>query len=170
MRDLERWIRAVPDWPSAGVTFRDITPLLAHGFNDALDALDEAIGDWGHIDAFAGVESRGFIFAAPLAARRGISFVPIRKAGKLPADVVAREYALEYGTATLEMHTDAVPAGARVVVVDDVLATGGTLEAAEALVGDIGATVVGHLVLVELLGLGGRARLGNVPLASVLTY
>jgi adenine phosphoribosyltransferase len=162
-------IRAIADFPEPGVTFRDITPLLAEDFHAMVDALVEAV-QWPAVDAFIGVEARGFLLAAPLADRFNVGFVPVRKAGKLPADVVSREYSLEYGSASLEMHVDALPPGARVVIVDDVLATGGTLEAAAALVESVGAEVLGHLVLIEVAGLGGRERVAPTDVVSVLRY
>lgn len=167
--DLTTWVRDVPDFPEPGITFRDITPLLANAFTATIDALAGA-RDFSDVDAFVGIESRGFIMAAPLADRFGTSFVPIRKAGKLPADVIAREYSLEYGTATIEMHVDALEPGARVVLVDDVLATGGTLKASAELVESVGAVVVSHLVLVELAALGGRAVLTPHDVDAILTY
>lgn len=143
-------IRDVPDWPKPGVVFKDITPLLASpkGFEAAVDEL-VALAP-GPIDIVVGMEARGFIFAAPVALKLGAGFVPVRKPGKLPGETLSQDYGLEYGRDRLEIHADALPAGARVIVVDDVLATGGTLNAALALVERQGARIVGTGVLVEL--------------------
>lgn len=151
--------RDIEDFPSPGVMFKDLTPLFADAtaFGQVLDAL--AARHEATIDVVAGVEARGFVVGAPLAQRMGVGFVPIRKKGKLPGDVVAQSYDLKYGSATIEMHRDAVRPGARVLVVDDVLATGGTAIAACELVEKVGGTVAGFDVLVELAFLGGRARL-----------
>ncbi|ATD66858.1 MULTISPECIES: adenine phosphoribosyltransferase [Luteimonas] len=152
-------IREIPDFPKPGIVFKDITPLLAdaRAFAGAIDAMAAPWRDQVP-DAFVGIESRGFIFAAVLAHALGAGFVPARKPGKLPAQVLVHDYALEYGSDRLEMHTDALKPGARVVLVDDVLATGGTLRAALSLARLQGATVIGAAVLVELPALGGRAR------------
>ena len=172
--DIERMrglIREIPDFPEPGVSFKDVTPLLADraAFATAVELLARAAGGDG-CDVVAGIEARGFILAAPVAHQLGVGFVPIRKAGKLPWTTTAREYALEYGTATLEIHADAVATGDRVLVVDDVLATGGTAEAACELLEQAGAIVAGVAVLIELAFLGGRARLDGHALTSVLTY
>jgi adenine phosphoribosyltransferase len=160
-------IRDVPDFPKPGILFKDITPLLDDGaaFRAVIDGIRAEHGDF---DVVAGIEARGFLVAAPLAYAAGVGVVPIRKAGKLPSKVVSTSYALEYGTATIEMHADAVRPGQRVLVVDDVLATGGTLLAALGLLNDIGAKVSGVSVILELAGLGGRARLAGWPLHAVL--
>lgn len=151
--------RDVADFPTPGVMFKDITPLFADAaaFAAVLDLLAQR--HEGEVDVVAGVEARGFVIGAPLAQRMGVGFVPIRKKGKLPGAVVSQSYDLEYGSATIEMHTDAVKPGARVLVVDDVLATGGTAVASCELVEKVGGRVVGFDVLVELAFLGGRARL-----------
>ncbi|MGI9086115.1 MAG: adenine phosphoribosyltransferase [Aeromicrobium sp.] len=169
---IERWVRPIPDWPEPGVTFRDITPLLAvpEAFASVVDALAAAGEELGPVDALLGVEARGFIVGAPVALRLGVGFVPVRKAGKLPHRTLSASYALEYGEATIEIHADALTTGDRVLVVDDVLATGGTLEATASLVAEAGATVVGHVVAIELPALGGRARLGGRPLRSLVTF
>lgn len=171
-RHAQSLIRVVPDWPDQGVIFRDITPLLAHpeGLRATVDAMHAAIEHLGEIDIAIGVEARGFILAPPLAMRVGAGFVPVRKAGKLPPETMTESYALEYGEATIEIHTESLVEGARVLIVDDVLATGGTLKAASALVRSLGAHVVAHLVLIELPGLGGRDRLGDEPVISLLEY
>lgn len=168
--DLGRHIRDIPDHPQPGVLFRDITPLLADAsaFAASIDALAAAFV--GEVDLVAGVEARGFMFAAPVAHRLGVGFVPVRKPGKLPWSTVAQPYELEYGTDSLEIHTDAVAPGQRVLLVDDVLATGGTAAAAVALFTSAGAEVVSSAFLIELLALGGRSRLGDVPVHSILSY
>jgi adenine phosphoribosyltransferase len=169
---IETWVRPIPDWPEPGVTFRDITPLLAQpeAFASIIDALVEAGGELGPVDAVLGIEARGFIIGAPIALRLGAGFVPVRKEGKLPSETLSVSYALEYGEATVQIHADALQRGDRVLVVDDVLATGGTLEATGALVAQAGATLAGHVVAIELPALGGRSRLGDVPLRSLATF
>jgi adenine phosphoribosyltransferase len=172
MSDWRDLIREIPNFPRSGVGFKDITPLLANadGFDAAIEAL---AAPWRGIalDAVFAIEARGFILGAALARALGLGFVPIRKAGKLPARTHAREYELEYGRDCLEIHADAVPPGARVLLVDDVLATGGTLQAALALARLQGAEVVGASVLVELAFLGGRSRWdAAVPLQAAISY
>lgn len=159
----------VPDFPQPGILFRDVTPLLAsgEGLRSAVDALARA---FPAVDVVAGIESRGFIFGAPVAYALGVGMVPVRKAGRLPRETAREEYVLEYGSNTLEMHVDAVVPGQRVLIVDDVLATGGTAAATASLVERLGATVAGIAVLVELSGLGGRDRLGELPVSSLLIY
>jgi adenine phosphoribosyltransferase len=164
-------IRDVPDFPKPGILFKDITTLLAvpRAFHMVLDGIAERfIGD--HVDAVVGVEARGFIFGGALAARLNASFVPARKPGKLPAAADRVAYITEYSTAELEMHLGAIREGARVVIVDDVLATGGTARAAAELVGRQGGDVVAHAFVVELGFLGGRAKLAPVPVESIITY
>ena len=161
-------VRDVPDYPQAGVVFKDITPLLADG--KAFAAVIEALAEtYGPVDKVAGIEARGFIFAAPVACRLGAGFVPIRKKGKLPGVTFAQEYDLEYGTATIEVLTDAFAPGERVLVIDDVLATGGTARATADLVMRAGAQVTGLAVLLELSFLNGRARLADLPVSALLT-
>jgi adenine phosphoribosyltransferase len=169
---IERWVRPIPDWPVPGVTFRDITPLLAQpeAFASVIDALAVAGEELGPVDAVLGIEARGFIVGAPVALKLGTGFVPVRKDGKLPAETLSVSYALEYGEAIVEIHADALKPGDRVLVVDDLLATGGTLEAAAALVEQAGATVAGHVVAIELPALGGRSRVGDVPLRSLASF
>jgi adenine phosphoribosyltransferase len=169
---IERWVRPIPDWPVPGVTFRDITPLLGQPdvFASVVDALAAAGDELGPVDAVLGIEARGFIVGAPVALKLGVGFVPVRKVGKLPHETLAVSYALEYGEATVEIHADALAPGDRVLVVDDLLATGGTLEAAAALVAQAGATVVGYVVAIELPALGGRSRVGDTPLRSLATF
>jgi adenine phosphoribosyltransferase len=168
---LRSLIRDLPDHPAPGIMFRDITPLLADpkAFRVAVDALVDLFAGAG-IDHVVGIEARGFIFAAPVAYGLSAGFVPVRKPGKLPWQTEFIEYALEYGTDRLEIHLDAVAPGDRVLIVDDVLATGGTAVAAISLLDTIGATVVGLGFLLELDALGGRARLGERQVASLVRY
>jgi len=160
-------IRDVPDYPQQGILFKDITPLLADpgAFAAVIDAL--AAGH-GPIDKVAGIEARGFILAAPVACRLSAGFVPVRKQGKLPAATYAQTYQLEYGTATIEVHQDAFAPGDRVLVVDDVLATGGTARATADLVRRSGAQVAGVVILLELAFLGGRSALGDLEVRALL--
>ena len=169
--ELKRHIRDIPDFPKPGVVFKDITPLLAHNgaFREVIGTMADHCAGAG-VTHVAGIEARGFIFAAPLAYALGAGFVPIRKGGKLPHDVVYEEYELEYGTDLLEMHKDAVHAGDRVLIVDDVLATGGTAAAVYRLMRRFDAEVVGMAVLVELLFLNGRDRLPDIDLFSLVRY
>jgi adenine phosphoribosyltransferase len=168
---LTQHIRDVPDFPTPGVVFKDLTPLLAHAdaFRFAVDRIADHFAGVV-IDRVIGIEARGFILAAPVAYRVGASFVPIRKAGKLPWAVAREEYALEYGTDKLEIHRDAIHPGERVLVVDDVLATGGTASAAVKLVEGLGGVVVGLAFLIELAFLHGRQRLGEREVASLVIY
>lgn len=173
MSDLARLIHEVPDYPQPGVVFRDITPLLASpgGFAASIDALVEISPR--DVDVVVGIEARGFLFGAPVALALGAGFVPIRKPAKLPREVVTVTYELEYGTETLALHGDAFPRGARVLVVDDVLATGGTVLAAADLISRLGGVLVGVSLLTELTYLAGRERLDAVgigPVASVVTF
>jgi adenine phosphoribosyltransferase len=167
---LEDYIRPVPDFPQPGVLFRDLTPLLgdACALRESISRLTEPFRD-ADVEVVAGMEARGFIFGALAAWQLGTGFVPLRKPGKLPAEVEAVTYELEYGTATLEVHRDALGRGRRVLLVDDVLATGGTAEASVALVARLGAELVGCAFLVELAALGGRARLGGQRIHAVLS-
>lgn len=168
---LADFIRAIPDYPQPGVTFRDITPLLGNGaaLAEATRALTERFADVG-VDRVIGIEARGFILGAPVAVALGAGFVPVRKAGKLPWAVVREEYELEYGTDKLEIHRDAIHPGERILVVDDVLATGGTAAATCRLAATLGAEIVGLAVLLELTALDGRRRLGDRRVESLLTY
>lgn len=168
MHDL---IRAIADYPSAGVTFRDITPLLGNG-----QALAQSVSDMAdrfrtdRIDRVIGIEARGFILGAPIAVALGAGFVPVRKAGKLPWAVVREEYQLEYGSDKLEMHRDAIHPDERVLVVDDVLATGGTAAATCRLVSALGGDIVALAVLIELDDLNGRSKLDGVRVESLFRY
>lgn len=169
--NLYDYIRSVPDFPRPGILFRDITPLLANpdAFRQAIDAM--ALHYRGQsIDVVAAAEARGFIFAAPLALALHVGFVPVRKPGKLPFDTHAFHYELEYGTDTLEVHVDGFVPGQRVLIVDDLLATGGTVEACCRLVEKAGAVVAGCAFLIELCGLGGARRLSRYQTYSVLKY
>lgn len=170
MTDWTRLIRDVADFPKPGIVFKDITPVLADaaGFAAAIDAM---AAPWRGqaIDAVIAIEARGFILGAALAQTLGVGFVPVRKPGKLPGRRLSQTYALEYGEDTLEVHADAVHAGARVLLVDDVLATGGTLDAARALVERLDARIVGAAVLIEVAALDGRSRWsGTAPLEAAL--
>lgn len=172
MTEFDGLIRDVPDFPKPGVVFKDITPLLADadGFAAAIAAMADP---WRGIrlNAIAGIESRGFILGAALACELGVGFVPIHKPGKLPAATIGVDYALEYGSDRVEMHEDAFQPGARVLLVDDVLATGGTLAAARTLIEKLEATVVGAMLLMELAFLDGRRRWrDDVPLLTLLRY
>lgn len=164
-------IRDVPDYPKPGVVFKDITPLLADpvAFSSAVDAIVVSFGR-GTIDKVVGIEARGFIVAAPVAYHFGAGFVPLRKPGKLPYETVAQGYELEYGTETLEIHADAFKPGERVLIVDDVLATGGTASAACALVERAGAKVAGLAFVIELGFLGGASKLEGYDFVSLLKY
>jgi adenine phosphoribosyltransferase len=161
-------VRQVADFPRPGILFRDLTPLFADGpaFRAVVDAI---VAHHGPFDEVAGIEARGFLIAAAVGYATGAGVVPIRKAGKLPGETLTVDYALEYGNATLEVHSDAFTPGARVLLVDDVLATGGTAAAAAELVERAGATVVGLSVLMELDGLGGRAALAGRSVDALLT-
>jgi len=161
-------LRDIPDFPEPGVLFKDFTPLLgdARAFSAVVD---DAVARYaGRVDVVVGIEARGFMIGAATAYALGVGFVPVRKQGKLPGETRAAEYSLEYGTATIEIHDDAFPAGSRVLVMDDVIATGGTVAAACDLVEELGGEVVGIEVVIEVAALGGRAALGSRPLTSVL--
>lgn len=171
MDDLKSLIRDIPDFPAEGVVFKDITPVLAH--HDALTALVDAMAapyrDL-NVDKVAGIEARGFTLASPVALTLGAGFIPIRKPGKLPYETIREEYALEYGTDALEIHVDAVQPGERVLLVDDVIATGGTARAAVRLLEGIGAEVLGFAVFIELVFLGGNEMLDGVPIHALVRY
>jgi adenine phosphoribosyltransferase len=169
--DLNKYIRSVPDFPQKGVLFRDITPLLAE-HNAYQYAISELIKLVAHekIDRIAAIESRGFLFGAPIAVACGVGIALIRKKGKLPYSTVTKSYELEYGENTLELHSDALIAGERILIVDDVLATGGTAQAAGELVRMLGGEVVANTFLIELIALNGRKRLSTEPVYSLLQY
>ena len=168
---IESLIRAIPDFPIPGILFRDITPLLAdrEGFKATIDLFVQQYKD-ARVDAVVGIEARGYMLGAPVAYALGAGFVPVRKPGKLPGEKFSEEYALEYGTNTLEIHADAVGHGHRVLVVDDLLATGGTIAATLRLLEKLGADVVGTAVLIELEALKGRAALNGAPLTSFIKF
>lgn len=169
---LSSKIRIVPDFPQPGVMFKDITPLLqdAEAFRRAIDGMAALFQDKPQPDLVVGVESRGFIFAAPIALTLQAGFIPVRKLGKLPADTIQIEYALEYGTNTLEMHRDAITPGQRVLIVDDVLATGGTVAGTLKLIEQLGGEIIGLAFLVELTFLHGRDRLNSYDVRSIIQY
>jgi adenine phosphoribosyltransferase len=169
--DLKQFIRDVPDFPSPGILFRDLTPLL--GRPEALRAAVDGMLEWAaprRPTVIVGIESRGFIFGAPLALRLGVGFVPVRKPGKLPAETLVEAYTLEYGEGRLEMHRDGLRPGDRALIVDDLLATGGTAAATARLVRRAGAEPAGILFLVELAALCGRAALTGLPVHSLVQY
>ena len=170
--ELASLIRSIPDFPVKGILFRDITTLVRDGeaFQEAIDALVEHYKFDADVDVIAAVEARGWIFGAPLAYELGAGFVPIRKPSKLPADKIAISCALEYGENTLEMHRDAIAPGTRVLIVDDLLATGGSASAAVNLVEKLGGKVVGLAFLIELVDLHGRDRLAGRRITSVVRY
>ena len=169
--DLRKLIHDVPDFPKKGIVFKDITPLLADAkaFAAAIDRLAEPFVGKG-VQIVAGIESRGFLLATPIAYRLGAGVVPIRKKGKLPRAVMSASYALEYGTDSIEAHADAFAAGTKVLVVDDVLATGGTAAAAVSLIEAIGGNIVGASFLIELSFLGGRKKLNGRNIQALVTY
>ena len=169
--ELNDFIRDVPDFPIEGILFKDITPLLQNSaaFSMSLDSLIVAVSDI-EFDLIAAPESRGFIFGVPMADRLQVPFAPIRKPGKLPYDTTSFEYELEYGTDTVEMHVDAAREGDRVLIVDDLLATGGTVDACCRLIQNTGAVVAGCLFLIELEFLNGRSLLGDIPVQSIIQY
>ncbi len=171
MKTVKDYIITIPDFPEPGIMFRDVTSILqdADGFHLAIDELKSRL-EGVEFDVIAGAESRGFIFGAPLAYHFNKPFVPIRKKGKLPRETVSKEYALEYGTAEIEIHKDAVQPGQRVVLIDDLIATGGTIKAAAELVEELGGNVVKILFLLELAGLNGRDALKQYDVDAVATY
>ena len=171
MKKIEDYIRSIPDFPEPGIIFRDITSVLqdADGLQLAIDSMQDCLKD-AEVDVIAGTESRGFIFGVPIAYNLHKPFVPIRKQGKLPCETVSQSYDLEYGSATIEMHKDSIKPGQKVVLVDDLVATGGTIEAAIRLVEELGGEVVKVAFLMELVGLNGRERLKGYDVESVLCY
>jgi len=169
--EIEAAIRNVPDFPKPGIQFKDITPVLADArlFAGAIDLLTENFAP-GSVDAVVGIDARGFIFAAAAAVKLNAGFVPVRKKGKLPYNTHEQDYALEYGTATVAMHIDALKPGARVLLIDDLLATGGTSAAAVALVKKLGAEILEASFLIELKFLNGREKLKGFPIRSIVVY
>ena len=171
MKKIEEYERSIPDFPEPGIIFRDITSVLqdADGLQLAIDSMIKLL-DGVDFDVVAGTESRGFIFGVPIAYEMHKPFVPVRKKGKLPCETISQSYDLEYGQATIEMHKDSIKPGQKVVLVDDLIATGGTIEAAIKLVEQLGGEVVKVIFLMELAGLKGRERLKGYDVASVITY
>lgn len=171
MKKIEEYVRSIPDFPEPGIIFRDITSVLqdADGLQLAIDSMIKLL-DGVDFDVVAGTESRGFIFGVPIAYEMHKPFVPVRKKGKLPCETISQSYDLEYGQATIEMHKDSIKPGQKVVLVDDLIATGGTIEAAIKLVEQLGGEVVKVIFLMELAGLKGRERLKGYDVASVITY
>ena len=171
MKKLEDYVVSIPDYPEPGIIFRDVTSILqdAEGLKLAIDSMIKIL-DGVDFDVVAGTESRGFIFGVPVAYAMGKAFVPVRKKGKLPCETVSEKYALEYGFAEIEMHKDAIQPGQKVVLVDDLIATGGTIEAAARLVEELGGEVVKIIFLMELEGLKGREKLKGYDVESVIHY
>ena len=171
MKKLEEYVRSIPDFPEPGIIFRDITTILqdADGLKLAIDTMQDCLKDVD-VDVIVGTESRGFIFGVPIAYNLHKPFVPVRKKGKLPCETVSKSYDLEYGSATIEMHKDSIKPGQKVALVDDLIATGGTIEAAIQLIEELGGEVVKVVFLMELAGLKGRERLKGDDVASVVCY
>ncbi len=171
MKKIEEYVRSIPDFPEKGIIFRDITSVLADadGLKLAIDSMIRLL-DGVDFDVVAGTESRGFIFGVPIAYVLGKPFVPIRKKGKLPCETISASYDLEYGSAEIEMHKDSIKPGQKVILVDDLIATGGTIEACIRLVEQLGGEVAKIIFLMELAGLKGRERLGGYDVASIITY
>lgn len=171
MKKLEEYVRSIPDFPEKGIIFRDVTSVLqdADGLHLAIDTMQDLVKDLDY-DVVVGAESRGFIFGTPIAYNNNKPFVLIRKKGKLPCETVEKEYALEYGTATIEMHKDSIKPGQKVLIVDDLIATGGTTEAMIDLVEELGGIVVGVVVMMELAGLKGRERISKYRLDAAIRY
>ena len=171
MKKIEEYVRSIPDFPEPGIIFRDVTSILQDpdGLKLSIDLIQEKL-EGLDFDVIAGTESRGFIFGVPVAYNLHKAFVPVRKKGKLPCETVSMDYDLEYGTATIEMHKDSIKPGQKVVIVDDLIATGGSVEAAIKLVEELGGIVVKVVFLMELAGLKGRERLKGYDVASVICY
>ena len=169
--ELKKYIREVADWPKKGILFYDVTPLLgnAEAFRAAVDAMASDYAGAG-IQYVVGVEARGFILGAAVAAKLNVGFIPVRKKGKLPSRTVSVAYDLEYGTSTVEIHKDAVPAGAKVLMVDDLLATGGTIKASCELIEQLGGKIIGVVFLIELTELGGIKKLSGYKVKSIIRY
>ncbi|KAI4452657.1 Adenine phosphoribosyltransferase [Eubacterium plexicaudatum ASF492] len=171
MKKMEEYVRAIPDFPEPGIIFRDVTSVLQDpdGLKLAIDSMIQLL-DGVEFDVIAGTESRGFMFGVPIAYQLGKAFVPVRKKGKLPCETISAKYDLEYGSAEIEMHKDAIKPGQKVVLVDDLIATGGTLAASVELIERLGGTVTKVVLLMELAGLKGRDKLAGYEVASVITY
>ena len=172
MLNLQNYIREIPDFPAAGILFRDITTLIENGeaYRQAVEQLTERVRSFGDIDVIAAPEARGFIFAAPVAVALGLPLIPIRKPGKLPHKTVTYTYELEYGNDSLQIHADAVDQGMKVVLIDDLLATGGTITACKHLIEQEGGLVVGIAFLMELAGLKGSEKFGKTPYSTLISY
>lgn len=171
MKTVEEYVKSIPDFPAPGIIFRDVTSILedADGLRLSIDEIDKRLKGVD-FDVVCGPESRGFIFGMPVAYNNHKAFIPIRKKGKLPREVVSKEYDLEYGTATIEMHKDAIKPGQKVVIIDDLIATGGTIEAMIEMIEALGGEVVKIVFLMELAGLKGREKLKGYDVESVITY
>ena len=171
-KDLKDYVRTIPDYPEPGIMFRDVTSVLqdADGLQLAIDGMMEKIGDPDQVDVIVGTESRGFIFGMPIAYNLHKPFILVRKKGKLPCETISKSYDLEYGSATIEMHKDSIKPGQRVVVVDDLIATGGTIKAAIEMIEELGGKVVKAVFLMELAGLNGREKLKGYDVESVICY
>ena len=169
--DLKEKIRVIEGFPKEGISFKDITTLVADGeaFKESIDRIAEHLRD-KNVDVILGPEARGFIFGVPVAYALGVGFVPVRKKGKLPCETISQDYELEYGTATIEMHKDAIVPGQKVVIVDDLIATGGTTEAIIKLIEQLGGEVVKIIFLIELEGLKGREKLSGYDVDAVIKY
>jgi len=171
MKKLEEYVRSIPDFPEEGIIFRDITTVLQDrdGLKLSIEAMQDLLKDVD-FDVVVGPESRGFIFGVPIAYNLNKGFVPVRKKGKLPCETIEKEYALEYGTATIEMHKDSIKPGQKVVIIDDLIATGGTIEAIVELIEQLGGEVVKAIFLMELEGLNGREKLKGYDVDAVIKY
>ena len=171
MKKIEEYVRSIPDFPEPGIIFRDVTSVLqdADGLQLAIDSMQNCL-EGEEFDVITGLESRGFIFGMPIAYNLHKPFVLVRKAGKLPCETISRTYDLEYGSATIEMHKDSIRPGQRVVLIDDLIATGGTIEAAIKLIEQLGGVVVKVVFLMELAGLKGREKLAGYDVDSVICY
>jgi len=169
--DFKEHIRVIPDYPQPGIRFKDITTLLQNGpvYKQAIDSIAALVKDL-KIDLIAGPEARGFVVGAPLAYALGVGFVPIRKSGKLPGETIEADYSLEYGKDKLAMHKDAIKPGQRVLIADDLLATGGTIQTSINLVRQLGGDIVGAAFLIELSYLDGRNKMGEIPTVSLISY
>ncbi|MDD8048919.1 MAG: adenine phosphoribosyltransferase [Thomasclavelia sp.] len=171
--DLTKYIASIPDYPSKGIIFRDITPLMEdrEAYKEAVDQLVKWAGDLdSDIDVVASPEARGFLFGCPVSYAINSGFVPVRKPGKLPRDVISEEYELEYGTNEVQIHSDSIKKGQKVIIVDDLLATGGTVEAAVKLIEELGGEVVGLGFVIELVDLKGRDKFKDIPVFSMIEY
>ena len=171
MKKIEEYVRSIPDFPEPGIIFRDVTSVIqdADGLQLAIDSMQDCLKGVD-FDVITGLESRGFIFGVPIAYKEKKPFVPVRKKGKLPLETISQDYDLEYGSATIEMHKDSIKPGQKVVLIDDLIATGGTIEAAAKLVEQLGGEVVKIIFLMELAGLHGREKLSKYDVESVIRY